>query len=116
MRDGFIRVGAATSNVVVANPIENARNIIEKISKASRNKVRVLTFQELALSGYTCGDLFLQDTLLDGCLEGLEMIRKYSVTKDMLIVVGLPMKNNNKIYNVAAFINKGNYLGFVYKS
>lgn len=116
MRDGFIRVGAATSNVVVANPIENARNIIEKISKASRNKVRVLTFQELALSGYTCGDLFLQDTLLDGCLEGLEMIRKYSVTKDMLIVVGLPMKNNNKIYNVAAFINKGNYLGFVPKT
>lgn len=116
MRDGFIRVGAATSNVVVANPIENARNIVEKISKASRNKVRVLTFQELALSGYTCGDLFLQDTLLDGCLEGLEMIRKYSVTKDMLIVVGLPMKNNNKIYNVAAFINKGNYLGFVPKT
>ena len=64
MRDGFIRVGAATSNVVVANPIENARNIIEKISKASRNKVRVLTFQELALSGYTCGDLFLQEKKL----------------------------------------------------
>lgn len=116
MKDGFIKVGCATSDVIVASPLENAKNIIKKINKAKNEKVKVLLFQELSISGYTCGDLFLQDTLLDGCLEGLEMIRRNSIRKDMLIVVGLPLRHNNKIYNVAAFINKGKILGFVPKT
>jgi len=116
MQDGFIKVGCATSDVVVASPIENAKNIIKKINKAKEKGVKVLVFQELAISGYTCGDLFLQDTLLDGCLEGLELIRKSTSRKEMLIAVGLPLRHNNKIYNVAAFINKGKILGFVPKT
>lgn len=116
MEHGYIKVGCATSDVVVANPIVNAKNIIKKINGAKNQKVKILLFQELALSGYTCGDLFLQETLLDNCLEGLELIRRHSLRKDMLIIIGLPLRHNNKLYNVAAFINKGQILGFVPKT
>lgn len=116
MKDGFIKVGCATSDVVVASPLENAKNIIKKMNEANKQEVKVLVFQELAISGYTCGDLFYQDTLLDDCLKGLESIRKSSLRKDMLIVVGLPLKHNGNIYNVAAFLNRGKILGFVPKT
>lgn len=116
MKNGYIKVGCATCDIVVANPIANAKNIIKKINSAKSQKVKVLLFQELALSGYTCGDLFLQETLLDDCLEGLELIRRNSLRKDMLIVVGMPLRHNNKLFNVAAFINKGKILGFVPKT
>ena len=69
MKDGFIKVGCATSDVVVANPLKNAKNIIKVLNKANIEKVKVIVFQELAISGYTCGDLFLQDKLLEDCLE-----------------------------------------------
>ena len=116
MRDGFVKVGCASNDVVVANPELNTKSIIKIMNKANKENVNVLVFPELAISGYTCGDLFFQDTLLDSCLEGLEKIRLSSLRKNMLVVVGLPLKHNNKVYNVAAFINKGKILGFVPKT
>ncbi len=116
MKDGFIKVGVATNDIVVANPIQNAKNIIKRINQAKKEKAKIVVFPELSISGYTCLDLFLQDTLINSSLEALEMIRFNSIRKDMLIVVGLPLRHNSKLYNVAAFINKGKILGFVPKS
>lgn len=116
MRDGFIKVGCATNDVVVANPRVNAKSIIDNMNSAHKKNVKILVFPELAISGYTCGDLFYQDTLLEASLSALDQIRRSSSRKDMLVVVGMPLKHNNRIYNVAAFINKGKILGFVPKT
>lgn len=116
MKDGFIKVGCATNELIVANPLENAKSIIKIMNKAQKEKVKVLVFPELSISGYTCGDLFYQDKLLDSCLDALELIRKSSTKKDMIIFVGLPLRYNGKLYNTAAVINKGNILGFVPKT
>ena len=72
MRDGFVKVGGASNDVVVANPELNTKSIIKIMNKANKENVNVLVYPELAISGYTCGELFFQDTLLDSCLEGLE--------------------------------------------
>ena len=116
MKDGFIKVGVATNDIVVANPLLNAKSIIKNIKKANEKKVNVLVFPELAISGYTCGDLFFQETLLNDSLVALDMIRRNTTRKNMLVVVGMPLRHNGKLYNVAAFLNKGKILGFVPKT
>ena len=65
MRDGFIRVGAATPKVQIADPVHNADETIRFIWQAEEKKIKLLAFPELGLTGYTCGDLFLQKKLLD---------------------------------------------------
>lgn len=116
MRDGYIKVGCNSFDVNVGSPLLNTKNIIKCMNNASKKEVKILVFPELCISGYTCGDLFYQDLLLEGCLDSLETIRRSSSRKDMLIVVGLPLKHNSKLYNVACFINKGKILGFVPKT
>ena len=116
MKDGFIKVGVATNDIVVANPLLNAKSIIKNIKKANDKKVNVLVFPELSISGYTCGDLFYQDTLINDSLLALDLIRRNTTRKNMLVVVGLPLRHNGKLYNVAAFLNKGKILGFVPKT
>ena len=116
MKDGYIKVGCVSFDTNVGSPILNTKNIIKCMNNASKKEVKILVFPELCISGYTCGDLFYQDLLLEGCLDSLESIRRSSTRKDMLIVVGLPLKHNSKLYNVACFINKGKILGFVPKT
>ena len=116
MRDGFVKVGAATNEIIVANPLENAKNIIKKINKAHKEQVKVLVFPELSITGATCLDLFFYDTLLNDSLKALDLIRRNTLRKNILVIVGLPLKHNNKLYNVAAYINKGKILGFTPKT
>jgi len=71
MKHGFVKVAAASPELRVADPRYNAQKIIEVIEKQAKKGTEILVFPELCLSGYTCGDLFLQKTLLDGCLEAL---------------------------------------------
>ncbi|MBR1865752.1 MAG: NAD(+) synthase, partial [Lachnospiraceae bacterium] len=66
MRDGFIKVAAASPKLRVADSIYNGERILEDIQRAAGMGVKLLVFPELCISGYTCGDLFLQDTLLRG--------------------------------------------------
>ncbi len=115
MQHGFIKVAAVTPEVKVADPIYNMREICEEIEKARRKEAKIIVFPELALTGYTCQDLFLQETLLDGALEGLRCIVEYSDGIDAVIFVGLPFVKGNKLYNVAAVINEGELVGFVPK-
>ena len=65
MKDGFLKVGVASVDVEVANPIHNKEKVMEVIKKADKNGVKLLVFPELVLTAYTCNDLFLQKTLLD---------------------------------------------------
>lgn len=115
MKDGFIKVAAVTPDIEVGNTAYNTEQILHCMERAEKKCAKVLVFPELCISGYTCNDLFLQNILLDGCLEGLEQIRSASGTEDMLVVVGLPFLYNARLYNVAAIIYHGEVLGLVPK-
>ena len=86
--------------------------------EADKQGVRVLCMPELCLTGYTCGDLFLQDTLLRGAEEGLKTILEATRNLDMVTAVGLPVRSqwDNKLYNCAAVIHKGEILGLIPKT
>ncbi|MGN0968228.1 MAG: NAD(+) synthase, partial [Oscillospiraceae bacterium] len=82
---------------------------------ADRQGVRVLVLPELCLTGYTCGDLFLQDTLLKGAEDGLATVLEATKNLDMLTALGMPVKVQNKLYNCAVIIHKGKILGLIPK-
>ncbi len=118
MRDGFIKVAAATPKIRVADPAHNAQAVIALMREAESLGVKVMAFPELCLTGYTCGDLFLQDTLLHGAEEALETVLEETKDLEVLAAVGLPVKNpfDNNLYNCAAVILKGELLGLIPKT
>ena len=118
MRDGFIKVAAGTPKIRVADCQYNAGQIIALIKEAAAQGVKVLALPELCITGYTCGDLFLQDTLLDGAEQALRRILDETQELDVLTALGLPVRNpcDNKLYNCAAVIQKGAVLGLVSKT
>lgn len=116
MKDGFIRVGAASIHTKIADCISNTEQIIEMMKTASKNQTKILVFPELAITGYTCEDLFFQDRLLNEALQQLKNIIAASESLDLLTVVGLPYIFNHKLYNVAAVIYEGQLLGLVPKT
>ena len=107
MRDGFVKVAAGTPEIRVADCRYNAEQIFTLMREADKQGVRVLALPELCLTGYTCGDLFLQDTLLKGAEEGLATVLEATKNLDMLTALGLPVKNpwDGKLYNCAAVIH-----------
>lgn len=115
MKDGFIRVAAATPKMRITDIDFNVDNIIDSIKKASDNDTGLVVFPELSITGYTCGDLFLQKTFLDSALNGLYRIVDETAELNIVSIVGLPFVNEGKLFNVAAVISKGEVLGFVPK-
>ena len=115
MKDGFIRVAAATPDIKVADCDYNADRIIELINQANAEDASIVVFPELCITGYTCGDLFLQKVLLDGAKKALVKIAKETADCGLLAFVGLPFEVDGKLYNCAAAINDGNIIGFVPK-
>ena len=117
MRDGFIKVAAGTPKVQVADCDYNAGQIIALMKEAAAQGVKVLALPELCVTGYTCGDLFLQDTLLQGAEDALSRVLEETSTLDMLTAVGLPVWNrwDSKLYNCAAVIQRGKILGLIPK-
>ena len=107
MRDGVVKVAAGTPKIRVADCRYNAEQIFTLMREAAAQGVRVLCLPELCLTGYTCGDLFLQDTLLSGAEEGLSTILEATKNLDMVTALGMPVRFNNKLYNCAAVIHKG---------
>ena len=116
MRDGFVKVAAGTPEIRVADCVYNGERIIELMRSAAEQGVKVMVLPELCITGYTCGDLFLQDTLLLGAEDALARILKETAELDMLTAVGLPVRHHNKLYNCAAVIQKGAILGIIPKS
>ncbi len=116
MRDGFIKVAAGTPKIRVADCRYNAEQTFTLMRQAYQQGVRVLCLPELCLTGYTCADLFLQDTLLRGAEEGLATILEATKNLDMLTALGLPIRHGGKLYNCAAVISKGEILAVVPKT
>ena len=118
MKDGLIKVAAGTPRIAVADCRRNAEQIFTLMREADKQGVKVLALPELCLTGYTCGDLFLHDTLLRGAEEGLQTILDATRNLDVVTALGLPVRDkwDNKLYNCAAVIQKGEILSLVPKT
>ena len=115
MKDGFIKVAAATPEIRLADCKFNGEQIVRAIEAAQAQGAKVLVFPELCLTGYTCGDLFLQDLLLRAAEEALQSVMKQTTDKDILCLVGLPLRRESRLYNCAAVFCRGELLGVVPK-
>ncbi len=115
MKDGFIKVAALSPEIRVADCVYNTESICAGIEEGLREHAKILVFPELCVTGYTCGDLFWQETLLEATRDSLSKLIAFSAGKDALIFVGLPLERNGKLYNVAAAFSDGELLGFVPK-
>ena len=113
---GFIRVGAIINKLVLASPMDNAKEIVKMIRKADKEGVSIVTTPELALTGYTCGDLFLQDELIEDAEKALSIILEDTKDLDIISIIGMPIRCNNQLLNCAVVIEKGNILGIVPKT
>ena len=115
MKDGFLKVAAATPRIRVADCAYNTARVLEQIDEAAEQGVSLCVFPELVLTGYTCGDLFLQEALLRAAEDSLGRILEQSARRPMVIAVGLPVQVDNALYNCAAICYKGTLLGLVPK-
>ena len=115
MKDGFVKVAAATPAIQVADCTGNAARILELIHQADSQGIKIVCFPELCLTGYTCADLFLQPTLLRGAETALETILEKTRNLEILCALGIPVVKNSKLYNCAALIQGGNILGLIPK-
>lgn len=115
MKDGFLKVAAATPDLRVADCVYNANEIIKKADQAAKEGASICVFPELCITGYTCGDLFLQDTLISGAKNALNQVCDACKDLNMVVLVGLPVRYNGKLYNAAAVLYHGEILGMVPK-
>ena len=115
MKDGFLKVAVATPEVKVGDCGWNASQTIQLLQEAEEQGVKVLVFPELGITGYTCGDLVFQDTLLENAKKKMWEIAEVTQGKDVFVFVGLPLMIKGKLYNVAAAIQNGELLGLVPK-
>ena len=116
MYQGFIKVAAGTPRIRVADVDFNAGSIIDMMNRAAQAGVKLLVLPELCVTGYTCGDLFLQDTLLDGARRALETIVDNTRELDLIAIAGLPLKVDNNVYDCAAVFQKGRVLALIPKA
>lgn len=115
MEQGFIRAAAGTPKIQVADPEYNAGQILTMMEQGAKQRAKIMVFPELCLTGYTCGDLFLQDSLLECAKRQLARIVKESAHFDMIAFLGLPFQHQGKLYNTAAVAAGGKLLGLVPK-
>ena len=114
MKDGFVKVAAASPVIKVADAEYNADCVIDSIFEADAHGVNVLVFPELVLTGCTCRDLLSHRVLLDGAKKALFKVIESTVGMDnMLVCVGLPIEYGSKVYSCAAVICSGYLLGIV---
>ena len=113
---GYIKVGAFVNKLHLGNPKENAKEIIKGLTEGIKKEVAILLTPELSLTGYTCGDMFLQDKLLKESLSALEEIKEATKDKDIIVLVGIPLEIDNELYNCATVLEKGKILGVIPKT
>ena len=116
MKDGFLKAAALSPALRVADCAYNAGRIVEAMRECAARQVKLAVFPELALTGYTCGDLFFQQALQQAALRGLGQVLEASREWDLLALVGLPLAVNGKLYNCAAAVCRGRLLGLVPKT
>ena len=113
---GIIKVAAATPPLQVANCGFNVERIKEQIDQAIDAGARLIVFPELAITGYTCGDLFLDQKLQSDALDALGALATWTNNKNIIVVVGLPVATHDALYNCAAVIRGGQVCGIVPKT
>ena len=113
---GFVRVAAVSPELKVADVEFNTNEIIKFIDVAADKSCEFVLFPELCITGYTCADLFFQNQLLVEALDGLERIRKFTIDLDIVVIVGVPICKNDRLYNCAAVIYKGKVLELIPKT
>ena len=116
MKNGFVKVAAATPDIRVADVEFNTQNIINAMEEAQKNGAKILVFPELCVTGYTCSDLFDHSVLLKASRKALLEIAENTNDKDMLVFVGAPLEVTGKLYNVATAMNQGEIIGFTTKT
>ena len=115
MKHGFVKAAAVTPKIKVADPAYNAKQICACMGAALEREAKIIVFPELCLTGYTCGDLFLQELLLREAKEQLQVVCEASEGSDALVFIGLPVEKDHKIYNVAAVLQNGEVLAMIPK-
>jgi NAD+ synthase (glutamine-hydrolysing) len=117
---GFVRVAAASPQLFLADPPRNAHAAVELMRQAAAQNAALLVLPEMGLTGYTCADLFFQQTLIDAALDGLRAIlnaqKDGSAPSDLVTVVGLPLVVGPRLFNCAAVIQGGRVRGVIPKS
>jgi NAD+ synthase (glutamine-hydrolysing) len=113
---GFLRIGAAVPALRLADVDFNVNAIVSIIRKAREQGVQVLTFPEMAITGYTLSDLVQHQALLLKAQRGLEAVLAESATSAMVVVVGMPLVFEQKIFNCAVVLNSGHILGVIPKT
>jgi len=116
MRDGFIKVCAASPEIRVADCAFNAESAVRTMTRACGMGVKILALPELGLTGYTCGDLFFQKQLVRGAAKAIKTLCAASADMNMMTVCGAPLERWGKLYNCAVLIYRGEILGAVPKS
>ena len=113
----FIRIACAVPPVKLADPVKNAADVCRYIQMADGKNVDVLVFPEMTMTGYTCADLFFQESLQKSSLEGLKQVLQCSAEYPAITVaVGLPVVINGQMYNCAAILSGGVLHGLVPKT
>ena len=115
MKDGFVKIACASPDLHVADCDYNTDRILDLIREACDKGVKIICFPELSITGYTCGDLFLQEILIDSAKENLIRITEETCQLPIVSIVGLPIIYQNKLYNCAAVICQGEIYGLVPK-
>ena len=116
MRDGFIAVACGAPKLRLADCYYNAEQTFHMMRQADKAGAKLLVLPELGLTGYTCGDLFYQDTLLRSAEEALATVLAATRPLELVTAVGMPLRVNHKLYNCAVVIQKGEILGVVPKT
>lgn len=114
--NGFVRVGALVNKLSLGNVIENAKEISRQIKKAYEAGVEIIVTPELSLTGYTCGDMFLQDKLVKDSIIGLEYVLSETKSLNIISIIGMPISTNNALFNCGVVINRGKLLGIIPKT
>lgn len=113
---GYVRCAAASLKMEVANPRWNEQEMEHIIAEAVSNGVAILVLPECAMTGYTCADLFFQQTLLEETEHQIEKLKKFLEGKEIIVAVGAPIQIENKLYNMGIVLQNGHILGMVPKT
>ena len=116
MKDGFVKVAAASLDVRIADCKFNAQQCMHAIDRAEAQNVQILTLPELCVTGYSCGELFNQQLLRSAAWDALEEIAGHTAGKEVLTFVGLPCAYDGRLYNCAAAVQNGRILALIPKS
>lgn len=112
---GFIKVASCNFDISINNVKKNVESILEKTNEAYSNGAKIIVFPELSLTGYSCGDMFFQDSLLKQVEDSLKTLSNKLQNVDAFIVVGAPLRKDGKLYNCGVAIHRGKILGVVPK-